>query len=132
MRFKTLSDRALVRLIPATYHKAPALRGLVDDDAEIALLAELEGMTSARLQAEAGRNHAIDPRELAFRRRAHDLRLYGDSHVNAAFTYTRASGNRFNSGARGAWYCAWDALVSTAEVAFHRTRELGYIGLYED
>ncbi len=132
MRRTELSDRALVRLIPATHHKPPALRGLVDTEAEMALLAEIEGLTSARLMAERGSNPDLDPRELAWRRRVQDLRLYGESHVNAAFTYTRATGNRFNTGARGAWYCAWNVLVSVAEVAWHRTRELGFTGSYQD
>ncbi len=132
MKQTGISDRGLVRLLPATYHKPPALRGLVDTDDEMAILAEIEGMTSGRLQAERGRNPYIDPRELAWRRRSHDLRIYGDTHVNAAFAYTRAGGNRFNSEDRGAWYCAWDTMVSVSEVAWHRTRELGFTGCFED
>lgn len=132
MTRRALSDRGLIRLLPATYHKPPALRGLVDSDEELELLAELEGLTSGRLQAERGRNPHLDPRELAWHRRKNDLRLYGETHVNAAFTYTRAGGNRYNSEDRGAWYCAWDVMVSVSEVAWHRTRELGYTGTYED
>ena len=108
------------------------LRGLVDNDEEAAVLAEIEGETSARLIAEAQGSPALDRRELAFARRSHDMTLYGQSHINAAFTYTRPSGNRFNTGDRGAWYCAWEMLTSAQEVGFHRTRELGFIGRYED
>lgn len=132
MRQRTLSDRGLTRLIPATYHQPPVLRGLVDSDDEAAILAEIEGLTSARLTAERGKSPHLDPRELAWQRRKADLRIYGNSHVNAAFTYTRAGGNRFNDGARGAWYCAWEVMVAVAEVAFHRTRELGYAGHFHD
>jgi RES domain-containing protein len=132
MKRTEISDRGLVRLLPATYHKPPALRGLVDSDDEMDILTEIEGLTSARLLAERGRSPHLDPRELAWRRRSHDLRIYGDSHVNAAFTYTRAGGNRFNSDERGTWYCAWDTMVSVSEVAWHRTRELGYTGSFED
>ncbi len=132
MRRTGISDRGLVRLLPATYHKPPALRGLVDSEDELAILAEIEGLTSARLLAEQGRNPHLDPRELAWRRRSHDLRIYGETHVNAAFTYTRAGGNRFNSERRGAWYCAWQVMVSVSEVAWHRTRELGYAGSFQD
>ena len=132
MKITPVNDRALVRLIPETHHKPPVLRGLVDSDEEAALLAELEGETSARLIAERESSPALDRRELAFARRAHDLKLYGESHINAAFTYTRPGGNRFNSGDRGAWYCAWDMLTSAQEVGFHRTRELGFINRYED
>lgn len=132
MRITPVNDRALVRLIPETHHKPPVLRGLVDTDEEAAVLAGLEGETSARLIAEREGSPALDRRELAFARRAQDLKLYGESHINAAFTYTRPTGNRFNSSDRGAWYCAWDMLTSAQEVGFHRTRELGFIGRYED
>ena len=132
MKRTEISDRGLVRLLPATYHKPPALRGLVDSDDEMEILAEIEVLTSARLLAERGRSPHLDPRELAWRRRSQDLRIYGDSHVNAAFTYTRVGGNRFNSEERGAWYCAWDTMVSVSEVAWHRTRELGYMGSFND
>jgi hypothetical protein len=132
MRQTEISDRGLVRLLSATYHKPPALRGLVDTDHELEILAGIEGLTSGRLQAERGRNPHLDPRELAWQRRSRDLRIYGDTHINAAFTYTRAGGNRFNAQERGAWYCAWDVLVSVSEVAWHRTRELGYTGCFKD
>jgi RES domain-containing protein len=132
LRTVSVNDRALVRLISETHHKPPVLRGLVDSDAEATILAEIEGEPSARLIAEREGSAELDRRELAFARRSKDLALYGQSHVNAAFTYTRASGNRFNTGARGAWYCAWDMLTSAQEVGFRRTRELGFIGRYED
>ena len=131
MRITALNDRALTRLISETHHKPPVLRGLVDTDDEADVLAELEGLTSARLIAEREGTPSIDRRELAFARRAHDLKLYGQTHVNAAFTYTRHGGNRFNRGDRGAWYCAWDVLTAAQEVGFHRTRELSYIGRFE-
>jgi RES domain-containing protein len=131
LKLTPVNDRALVRLIPATRHKPPVLRGLVDTDAEAEVLAELEGRTSARLIAERDGSAALDRRELAFARRTRDLRLYGEAHVNAAFTYTRATGNRFNGPGRGAWYCAWETLTAATEVGFHRTRELGFVGRFE-
>ncbi|HEX6141918.1 MAG TPA: RES family NAD+ phosphorylase, partial [Geminicoccaceae bacterium] len=67
----------------------------------------------------------LDARELLFR-------VWGRTFVNAAFTYTRKDGNRFNDGRRGAWYAALDDLTSLEEVAWHRTRELGFIGAFED
>lgn len=132
MKITAISDRALVRLISNTHHKPPVLRGLVDSDDEMDVLAALEGLTSARLTAEQQGTPALDRRELAYIRRKQDLAVYGQSHINAAFTYTRPTGNRFNAGDRGAWYCSYDALTSADEVGFHRTRELGYIGRYED
>lgn len=132
MKITAINDRALVRLIPATVHKPPVLRGLVDTDDEAAILAELEGQTSARLIAEREGSPALDRRELVFARRARDLAVYGQTHINAAFTYTRPTGNRFNSGDRGAWYCSYDVLTSAEEVGYHRTRELSDIGILED
>lgn len=132
MKITAISDRALVRLISNTHHKPPVLRGLVDSDEEMTILATLEGLTSARLTAERQGTPALDRRELAFVRRAQDLAVYGQSHINAAFTYTRSTGNRLNTGDRGAWYCSYDALTAADEVGFHRTRELGFIGIYED
>lgn len=132
MRITAIQDRGLIRLIPATYHKPPVLRGLVDTDEEAVLLAELEGETSGRLVAQREGTAALDRRELAFARRARDLQVYGVTHINAAFAYPRATGNSFNGGDRGAWYCSYDLLTSAAEVGYHRTRELGYVGVYED
>lgn len=132
MKTTEINDRGLVRLISETHHKPPTLRGLVDTDDEAAILAELEGETSARMTAEKEGSPSLDRRELVFARRAHDLKVYGQSHINAAFTYTRPTGNRFNGGDRGAWYCSYNVLTSAEEVGFHRTRELGYIGIYED
>jgi len=40
--------------------------------------------------------------------------------------------NRFNTGDRGALYCTWDMPTSAQEVGGHRTRELGFVGRYED
>ncbi len=132
MKITQVRDRGLVRLIADTHHRPPVLRGLVDSDAEAAILAELEGETSARLMAEREGLAGLDRRELAFARRANDLAVYGQSHINAAFTYTRATGNRFNGGDRGAWYCSYDTITSAAEVGFHRTRELAFIGIFRD
>lgn len=128
----TIRERGLIRLIPATYHKPPTLRALVDSDEEMEILAKIEGLTSLRQMAEKGQNMHVDKRELAWQRRNNDLKVYGNSHVNAAFTYTRTTGNRFNSSSRGAWYCAWEMRTSMEEVAYHKTRELSYIGIYED
>ena len=98
----------------------------------MSILAEIEGLTSARLDTEQGHNPHLDRRELAWERRQHDRQVYGQSHVNAAYCYTRRGGNRFNDETRGAWYCSWESLVSVAEVAFHKTRELGFIGQFNE
>ena len=132
MKITAINDRGLVRLIPETRHKPPVLRGLTDSDEEAQILAELEGETSQRFIAERDGSPAIDRRELAFARRQRDLQVYGQSHINAAFSYPRSTGNRFNGAERGAWYCSYHPLTSAAEVGYHRTRELAYIDTYDD
>lgn len=127
-----IAERATVRLIPTAYFRPPVLCGLVDTDDELAALAELEGLTNERLRAEAGGLEDLDRRELAFKARARALGEWGTTHVNAAFSHTRPTGNRFNDARRGAWYCAFDELTAIEEVAFHRTRELGFIGHFVD
>lgn len=88
-------------------------------------LAELEGATSGRLQAQEGGLLDLDPKELVFGRPGHTF-------INAAFTYTRPGGNRFNDDERGAWYCAFLAETALAEVTFHLTRELEAINRFEN
>ncbi|TFI59097.1 RES domain-containing protein [Sphingomonas parva] len=112
-----IAQQRTVRLIPTAYWKPPVLRPLVDDEEELALLESLEGLTSRRLTAPAA------PR---------DYDRWGSSYIQAAFTYTRRGGNRFNDEARGAWYAGFHDRTSLAEVAFHKTRELGFIGHFHD
>ena len=114
-----------VRLVPTAYFRPPVLRPLVDTEEEEALLAQIEGLTSRRLKAEASGLSDLDARELLFN-------AWGTTYVNAAFAYTRPEGNRFNGPARGAWYCAFEDLTAIEEVGFHRTRELSRIGVFHD
>lgn len=127
-----LEQRSTVRLIPTAFYKPPILRPLVDSDEEFALLAQLEGMTNERLRAEVRGLDDLDPRELAYSARERQLRSWGHTFVNAAFAHTRPDGNRFNDARRGAWYAAFDDLTAIEEVAFHRTRELAFVGRFVD
>lgn len=55
--------------------------------------------------------------------------------VNAAFCYTKATGNRFDGPERGAWHASYgDHSVATAQadVIWHLTRELEATGIYEN
>src|SRR3546814_19340646 len=52
--------------------------------------------------------------------------------VNAAYAYPRPEGSRFNSGLRGAWYCAFDPDTAIAEIVFHKTVESAEIGHFYD
>ena len=128
----TLAQHATVRLIPSAYHKPPVLRALADSEDEEAALAAIEGLTNERLRAQKEGTPDLDPRELAYRSRMHQLQQYGSTYVNSAFIYTRPGGNRFNDEGRGAWYCGFDDLTAIAEVAFHKTRELANIDYFYD
>jgi hypothetical protein len=132
VRITPVNDRALVRLISETHHKPPVLRGLVDSEEEAAVLAGLEGETSARLIAEREGSPALDRRELAFRPACAGSQALWRKPYQRGLHLHPPTGNRFNSGERGAWYCAWDMQTSAQEVGFHRTRELGFIKRYED
>ena len=118
-------EQATVRLIPTAYYKPPVLRKLVDSDEEMEILSLIEGLSNQRQKAQRTGLPGIDSRELVFK-------AWGHSHINAAFSYTRKGGNRFNDETRGAWYCAYDELTAIAEVGYHRTRELDRIGIYKD
>lgn len=123
---------ATVRLISTAYYKPPVLAPLLEREDDMDRLAGIEGRTSRRLIAEREGLPDLDPRELAYSARERALRLWGDIYVNAAFTHTRAGGNRFNDADRGAWYCATASLVAIEEVGYHRTRELVFADWFED
>ena len=124
--------QATVRLIPTAYYKPPVLRALVETDDDLNALADLEALTNRRLIGQRQGLADLDARELAFRAREQGLRRWGATHVNAAFLYTRPTGNRFNDHRRGAWYCAFDDLTALEEVGYHRTRELRYTRQFQD
>jgi hypothetical protein len=112
-----IAQQRTVRLIPTAYYKPPVLQALVDTQAELDDLAALEGLTSKRLGPGAVPS---------------DYDRWGQTYISAAFTYCREGGNRFNDGRRGAWYAAFDDRTALSEVAFHKTRELGYIGHFHE
>jgi RES domain-containing protein len=116
------------RLIPSRFADAedsvlaPLAGG---DDALLRDLFDLDNATNDRLRGESGLLPGIGVDELVF----------GVPHfriVNAAYTYARPEGSRFNDGERGAWYCAFEAETALAEVAFHKTVEYQEIGRFDD
>jgi RES domain-containing protein len=115
------------RLIPSRFvdKEDSVLTALADNDDELRDLFELDNATNARLLAEHGGAPGITIEELVF---------YVPNYrsINAAFTYARPEGSRFNTGERGAWYCAFDADTSLAEVIFHKTVEYAEIDRFDD
>ena len=120
-----VAEPATVRLIPTAYFKPPVLRSLVDDEEELKVLEDIEALTNRRQRAQKTGLRDLDARELVFA-------AWGHTHINAAFSYTRPEGNRFNGPGRGAWYCAFDDLTAIDEVGYHRTRELARIDHFHD
>jgi hypothetical protein len=114
------------RLIPSRFadQEDSVLAPLAEDDAHLADLFELDNATNGRLRAEYGGMLGIGVDELVF----------GVPHfrmINAAYTYPRPEGSRFNDGERGAWYCAFSAEAALAEVIFHKTVEFQEINRFD-
>jgi RES domain-containing protein len=115
------------RLIPSRFADLDdsVLAPLAEDDGVLGDLFDLDNATNDRLRGESGLLPGIGVDELVF----------GVPHfriINAAYTYARPQGSRFNDGERGAWYCAFDVETALAEVAFHKTVEYQEIGRFRD
>jgi RES domain-containing protein len=115
------------RLIPSRFAdlEDSVLAPLAETDAVLADLFDLDNATNERLRAEAGLLPGIGMDELVF----------GVPHfriINAAYTYARPEGSRFNDSERGAWYCAFAAETALAEVIFHKTVEYAEIKRFDD
>lgn len=127
---RTFTQSKTIRLISTAYIDEPALSPLVDDSNDLAFLEEFEGLTSTRQAARILLPSGLFAEELLTERDG-----YGWSYVNAAFCYTRSTGNRFNGSDRGAWYATWgqDAIKTAhAEGVWHLTRELEATGVFEN
>ena len=101
------------------------LAPLAGSEDELHDLFDLDNATNARLIAEHGGAPGIGIDELVFR--VPNYRI-----INAAFTYARPEGSRFNDGERGAWYCALDIDTALAEITFHKTVEYAEIDYFHD
>ena len=124
------TDPTTVRLISTAYIDEPAMTPLADDAGELAILEEVEGLTSARRTLTLPIPGGLDPAELLTAAAG-----YGWTYINAAFCYTRATGNRFNGPERGAWYASYgeDAVkTAQAEVSWHLTQELEATGVFDN
>lgn len=116
-----------VRLIPSRFADAEesVLAPLADNDAVLRDLFDLDNATNDRLRGESGLLPGIGMDELVFG--VPNFRM-----INAAYTYARPEGSRFNDGERGAWYCAFDPGTALAEVCFHKTVEYQEINRFDD
>jgi RES domain-containing protein len=122
-----LRQQDTVRLIPSRFADVEdsVLAPLADSEAVLRDLFDLDNATNERLRGEYGQLAGIGVDELVFG--VPNFRI-----INAAFTYARPEGSRFNDGERGAWYCAFDAATALAEITFHKTVEYQEINRFDD
>jgi hypothetical protein len=122
-----LRQHDTVRLIPSRFADVEdsVLAPLADSEAVLRDLFDLDNATNERLRGEYGQLPGIGVDELVFG--VPNFRI-----INAAFTYARPEGSRFNDGERGAWYCAFDAATALAEITFHKTVEYQEINRFDD
>ncbi|TAK92212.1 MAG: RES domain-containing protein [Burkholderiaceae bacterium] len=116
-----------LRLIPSRFadQEDSVLSALADDKDTLRDLFDLDNATNQRLIGEQGGLPGIGVDELIFG--VPNFRI-----VNAAFTYARPEGSRFNDGERGAWYCSFDEATVLAEIIFHKTVEYAEIDRFHD
>ncbi|MHA4871264.1 RES family NAD+ phosphorylase [Duganella sp. PWIR1] len=123
----TLRQFDTCRLLPSRFADVEdsVLAPLADSDDHLRDLFDLDNATNARLRTQNGGSAGINVDELVFG--VPNFRI-----VNAAFTYARPEGSRFNDGRRGAWYCAFDAETALAEICFHKAVEYAEINRFDD
>ncbi|WP_313170551.1 RES domain-containing protein [Massilia oculi] len=126
-RLTPLRQNDTCRLIPSRFADVEdsVLAPLAEGDDVLRDLFDLDNATNDRLRGESGLLPGIGVDELVFG--VPNFRI-----INAAFTYARPEGSRFNDGDRGAWYCGFDAETSLAEVIFHKTVEYAEIDRFDD
>lgn len=126
-KLTTLRQFDTCRLIPSRFADVEdsVLAPLADSEGVLRDLFDLDNATSERLRGEYGGLPGIGVDELVFG--VPNFRI-----INAAYTYPRPEGSRFNDGERGAWYCAFEAETSLAEITFHKTVEYQEIGRFDD
>jgi RES domain-containing protein len=115
------------RLIPSRFADVEdsVLAPLADNDDTLRDLFDLDNATNERLRGEYGGLPGIGVDELVFG--VPNFRI-----INAAYTYPRPEGSRFNDGERGAWYCAFEPETALAEITFHKTVEYQEIDRFDD
>jgi RES domain-containing protein len=126
-RLTALRQFDTCRMIPSRFAdlEDSVLAPLADDEGMLRDLFDLDNATNDRLRGESGLLPGIGVDELVFG--VPNFRI-----INAAYTYARPEGSRFNDGERGAWYCAFDAETALAEVSFHKAVEYQEINRFDD
>ena len=124
------TDPKTVGQISTAHIDEPSMAPLADNNEDLSILVEIEGMTSARRSVALPMPDGIYPGELLT-----EAAGYGWTLVDAASCFTRTTGNRINGPERGASYASYGELAvetAHAEVSWHLTRELKATGVFEN
>ena len=115
------------RFIQSKYSpKEDSVLTRIGNDAQhLAHIFDFDNATNDRLLAERDLLPGISAQELV-------TGIPYASVINAAFTHAHPQGSRFAGPDRGAWYAAFEARTSQAEVAFHKTVQLAEINRFVD
>jgi RES domain-containing protein len=115
------------RLVPSRHLPGDesVLATVTANDADLEAVVALDAATNDRLLAAHQRLPGIGVEELVFAVPHAEV-------INAAFCHAHPLGARFSGPDRGAWYAGFDLATSQAEVAFHKSVQLGEIGRFED
>jgi hypothetical protein len=115
---RTIEQKDTVRLISTAYTdtQETVLHTLELPEQVLADLAELDGATNERIEAEQGRRFGISIQELVFG-------VPEATIINAAFCHAN-DGGRFHDRGRGAWYAGFEEETAIEEVKYHRLRAL--------
>jgi RES domain-containing protein len=126
-KLTTLRQFDTCRLIPSRFADVEdsVLAPLAENADVLRDLFDIDNATNERLRGEYGSLPGIGVDELVFG--VPNFRI-----INAAYTYPRPEGSRFNDGERGAWYCAFETDTALAEISFHKTVEYQEIGRFDD
>src|SRR5207247_970117 len=114
-RLRRLAVPRTHRLVASRYPPA-GIFDAICTPGDLAAIADLEGWTNDRLQAELGQLHLFPKSEWV-------VGVPNASVVMAAFCHPSKDGARFTSAELGAWYAAFELPTAHREVAYHRRRE---------
>ncbi len=114
-RLRRLAVPRTHRLVASRYPPA-GIFDAICTPGDLAAIADLEGWTNDRLQAELGQLHLVPKSEWV-------VGVPNASVVMAAFCHPSKDGARFTSAELGAWYAAFELPTAHREVAYHRRRE---------
>ncbi len=115
--------RNTCRLAPSLY-PAEGVLDVIASPEDLPFIFELESWTNDRISTELGILNRIPREEWVVGRPMASV-------VMAAFCHPRPDGSRFNGPDRGAWYAGTALETAQAEAAYHRTKELAEIGVFE-